>query len=90
MQKRKSLAKFHKINNFFQIELLHLGSILLMTTNRPQDQKGKKNIISRQKNLNSDDTIANDGDIADDADDGDDGEDADDANDADDDYDSLI
>ena len=49
-----------------------------MTTNRPQDQKGKKNIISRQKNLNSDDTIADDGDIADDA------------NDADDDYDSLI
>ena len=49
-----------------------------MTTNRPQDQKGKKNIISRQKNLNSDDTIADDGDIADDAYDGDDVEDADD------------
>ena len=55
-----------------------------MTTNRPQDQEGKKNIISWQKNLNSDDTIADDGDIADDADDGDDVEDADD------DYDSLI
>ena len=40
-----------------------------MTTNRRQDQEGKKNIISRQKNLNSDDTIADDGDTADDADD---------------------
>ena len=91
MQKEKSLANSTK-STFFQIEiyLLHLGSILLMTTNRRQNQEGKKNIISRQKNLNSDDTIADDGDIADDADDGDDGEDADDANDADDDYDSLI
>ena len=47
--KKKIFGKVPQNQQFFQIEiyLLHLGSILLMTTNRPQDQEGEKNIISR-------------------------------------------